>query len=157
METSLTKSFSFLIILAGMLLSTCLLSGQNRNGSISGEVFDKDFLDGLKGVSVGVEGVDAPPVMTDSKGRYQLLDIPAGSHTLVFSKKNYQTAKFPKVQVVPGELFTFHVPLVGTDADFTMDVIEITIDPVESQQVTPLAKPQKPSKSTRQALARKPE
>jgi hypothetical protein len=144
METPLNKPFSFLIILAGMLLSTCLLSGQTRYGSISGEVIDEDFLDGLKGVSVSVEGVDAPPVMTDSKGRYQLLNIPAGSHTLVFSKKNYKTAKFPKVQVVSGELFTLHVPLVGTASDFTMDVIEITVDPKGGQSFTPLAKLQNP-------------
>ncbi|MCB1124551.1 MAG: carboxypeptidase regulatory-like domain-containing protein [Verrucomicrobiae bacterium] len=118
-------------------MSACLLSGQTRNGSISGEVIDKDFLDVLKGVSVRVEGVDAPPVTTDANGRYELLNIPAGSHTLVFSKKNYQTATFSKVQVVPGEMFTFHVPLVGTDADFTMDVIEITVDSKALQDARP--------------------
>ena len=119
------------------------MNAQNSNGTIAGKVLDKDFGDGLRSVSVQVEGLETPAVFSDLEGRYQLREIPTGTYTLVFSKNNYQTAKISDVKVVPGEVFSLDVPLVATGADFTLDVFEITVDQVVSQNVYMMADRQK--------------
>ena len=125
--------------LAGILLTICPMHGQDSVGSVAGKVIDQDFGDGLRSVSITVEGVETLPVFSDLEGRYQVRDIPAGTHTIVFTKNNFQTAKVTEVEVVAGEVFNLDVPMVATGADFTLDVFEITVDQVVSQSVILLA------------------
>ena len=136
--------------LAGLLFSTSLVLGQEDaplpsgpTGTISGVVIDRDFGDGLRTVSVQVEGVETPPIFTDLEGRYQIRDIPVGTYTVTFEKTDFQTARITEVEVVSGEVFSLDVPMQATGADFTLDVFEITVDQVVSQNVFLLADRQK--------------
>lgn len=137
------KPLRLILSFAGIVLFTSSMNAQNSNGTIAGKVLDKDFGDELRSVSVQVEGVETASIFTDLEGRYQLRDIPAGTYTLVFSKNNYQTARISDVEVEPGEVFSLDVPLVATGADFTLDVFEITVDQVVSQNVYLMADRQK--------------
>ena len=115
----------------------------SKHGSISGRVIDVDFGDGLRGVSVTVEGVETDFMYTDLEGRYLIRNLPTGKHTIVFEKEKFRTAKITDIEVVDGEVFSLDVPLQATGADFTLAVFEITVDQIVSQNVFLMADRQK--------------
>ena len=89
------------------------LSAAEQTGTLAGRVIDIDFADGLRGVSVKIEGVESQPVFTDLEGRYRVADLPAGSHTVIFEKENFQTFRVSEVTIQEGEVFTLNVPIDG--------------------------------------------
>lgn len=125
--------------LLGVLLTTIISYGQNETGTISGKIVDKDFGDGLRGVLVKVEGLETDFIYSDLEGRYVVRNVPMGTYTLIYEKKNYQTARIADVEVIASEVFSLDVPLQATGADFTLDVFEITVDQMVSQNVVLLA------------------
>jgi len=134
-----TKLLGVFYSLLGLLFTTTIMHGQNETGSISGKIIDNDFGDGLRGVLVKVEGLESNFIYSDLEGRYLLRDVPFGTYTLVYEKTKFQTARISEVQVKTSEVFTLDVPLQATGADFTLDVFEISVDQVVSQNVVLLA------------------
>lgn len=136
-----------------LLLLTPRLMGQGdpspeiqadlETGTLTGRVIDIDFADGLRGVSVKVEGVETQPVFTDLEGRYHIADLPVGSHTVVFEKENFQTSRVSEVTILKGEVLNLDVPMTATSADFELGVFEITAIEVMAQNIALLADRQK--------------
>jgi hypothetical protein len=125
----LSKPLGSTIALIGLLLTTSLMHGQDTVGGIAGKVIDQDFGDGLRSVSVKVEGLETENlIFTDLEGRYQVRGIPAGTYNLVFEKANFQTARITGVEVPAGSVFSLDVPMQAIGADFTLDVFEITVE-----------------------------
>lgn len=136
-----------------LLLLTPRLMGQGdpspeiqadlETGTLTGRVIDIDFADGLRGVSVKIEGVETQPVFTDLEGRYHIADLPVGSHTVVFEKENFQTSRVSEVTILKGEVLNLDVPMTATSADFELGVFEITAIEVMAQNIALLADRQK--------------
>ena len=137
------KPLGLFFSLLGFHMTFSIMHGQNETGSIAGTIIDKDFGDGLRGALVELEGVDTGIIYSDLEGRYQIRDVPAGTYTIVFSKNNFQTARITEVAVKASEAFQLDVPMQATGADFTLDLFEITVDQVVSQNVILLADRQK--------------
>ena len=129
--------------LIGQDETSAVLPADGPTGALAGRVIDIDFADGLRGVSVRVEGVETQPVFTDLEGRYRVADLPVGSHTAIFEKEDYQTSRVSEVIIREGEVFTLDVPLTAISADFELGVFEITAIEVMAQNVALLADRQK--------------
>ncbi|MCB9881404.1 MAG: carboxypeptidase regulatory-like domain-containing protein [Planctomycetes bacterium] len=118
-------ALSFLV-LAG-LVNVC----RAQAGAIRGQVRDKDFGGApLPGVEVTLNG--SQRTTTGDQGNYLFVDVPPGTHTLVFAKPGFVT------QVRPGDVAVFEgrptevdIELVG---DFT-DMEEFVVE--EGLQLTP--------------------
>jgi TonB-dependent receptor len=117
--------------------------GNGDTGTLTGKVIDVDFADGVRGVSVTLEGLENGFAFTDLEGRYIVRDVPVGTYAVLFKKDNFQTQRVTEVEIKKGEAFTLDVPFQATGADFTLDVFEIAVDQVVSQSVILLADRQK--------------
>ncbi len=117
--------------------------GNGETGTLTGKVIDVDFADGVRGVSVSLEGLESGFAYTDLEGRYIVRDVPAGTYAVVYKKEGFQTQRVTEVEIKSGESFTLDVPFQATGADFTLDVFEIAVDQVVSQSVILLADRQK--------------
>lgn len=107
--------------------------GNGDTGTLTGKVIDVDFADGVRGVSVTLEGLESGFAYTDLEGRYIVRDVPVGTYAVVFKKENFQTQRVTEVAIKKGEAFALDVPFQASGADFTLDVFEITVDQVVSQ------------------------
>ncbi len=100
------KRFIIGILLMGL---SGTLWAQN-NGKISGLVVDKLNQKPLAGISVRVENLQKG-VLTDSLGRFRLLQLPYRSINLEFSSVGYKKQKIYNVVVNSGNESTFYVEL----------------------------------------------
>lgn len=73
-------------------------AAQQFSGKISGRVSDAVTGEPLPGVNVFVDGTTLGSA-TDENGRYTILRVPPGTHTVVFSFIGYQTVRVEEVDV----------------------------------------------------------
>jgi len=84
---------SFLLIFAQFVFA--------QYGKIAGKVVDKETKEPLPGASVIIQGTTLGAA-TDASGNYVILNVPAGTYTVVASYVGYQTVTVSGVQVVAG-------------------------------------------------------
>ena len=89
----------FLISVLLLLISVQLVFAQY--GKISGRVVDRETKEPLPGASVVVQGTTLGAA-TDVNGNYVILNVPAGTYTVVASYVGYQTVTVSGVQVIAG-------------------------------------------------------
>jgi Fe(3+) dicitrate transport protein len=76
-----------------MCLAFCPLTttAQSQTGTIEGKIFSAGDV-ALEGVSIRIDGKNTG-TRTDEKGYFNLSDIPAGDHALIFSRVGYATLR----------------------------------------------------------------
>lgn len=81
-------------------------------GSLAGLVTDKGSGEPLAGASVWIKGTRLG-AMTDQMGRYEILDVPAGTYTAMASMVGYTSVLHERVTVEPDEhlILNFQLPL----------------------------------------------
>lgn len=79
-------------------------------GTIEGEVTDDDG-EPIDGADVGVDEEDGPSTFTDENGTYELDNVPTGTHDLVASASDYESATAEDVEVEQDAV---------TEQDFTL-------------------------------------
>jgi hypothetical protein len=89
-------SIAFIALLIAGLASEAL--AQQFTGRVTGRVTDALTGEGLPGVNVVIDGTTLGAA-TDVNGRYDILRVPAGTHTVVVSYIGYQTQRIEDVQV----------------------------------------------------------
>ncbi len=102
-------------LLAAAALVAAAGAARCQQGSVRGQVTDKDFGGPLPGVQVSVVETGATATTTD-QGNYALAQLPAGRYTLVFAKEGYVRVVRGDVVVGAGSLTDLDVALAG---DFT--------------------------------------
>lgn len=76
--------------------------GQQEFGTIGGTILESWEGKPLGGVAVTLRGTTLATT-TDSQGRFQLRDVPAGDHVLRFSRSGYAATVVTEVRVLPGQ------------------------------------------------------
>ncbi|MCK7484630.1 MAG: carboxypeptidase-like regulatory domain-containing protein [Bacillus subtilis] len=95
----LLYTLSLSLILACMLLIPAF--SQAGNGIISGQVTDENGR-GLAGATIVIEGSNIGTI-ADANGNYQILSVPAGSHTVKISFVGYTDEEI-KVEIIRGDV-----------------------------------------------------
>ena len=88
------RSLLFLFVLAGLLVSAPLLSGQATTGSITGHITDPSHAM-VPGVAVTAQNEQtgiAYKGESDNLGTYVILALPPGSYTVTTSKSGFSAA-----------------------------------------------------------------
>ena len=135
----------FLLSLSVVLCLTALTFGQRTSGDIEGTVKDAQGAV-IPGASVTVSGVNVGfkrTVQSDSQGRYQVLQIPAGTYTVTTAAINgFAESTTPDV-VVTIEQKTVADIILGTGTSTTEvlvttdnDPLGVTVDSTESKVQT---------------------
>ncbi|MGD8700660.1 MAG: TonB-dependent receptor, partial [Gemmatimonadales bacterium] len=98
-------------ILAGFLLAAPVAaSGQVVSGKLTGVVTDAQTGEPVAGARVNLEGTGLGSVSSEN-GRYYLLNVPPGSHSVVAELIGYQTLRVENVLVVINATRTLDLPL----------------------------------------------
>jgi len=116
------------LVVASMLATENPTRAQEQPGSIRGVVSDADFSVPLGGVTVTAVEVGLRAITTDD-GHYVLPQVPPGTHTLVFTKEDYERQVVANVRVTSLQLTDVDVELAGefTDMDelVVQDILQI--------------------------------
>lgn len=104
------------------ILASPVCGAAQGGGSIRGMVTDRDFGAPLAAVSVMAVELDRTTT-TNDQGTFVLTDVPAGRHTLVFSKAGY--ARYPTQIVLPaGQQAEVQVAMSGEIAELEPFVVQ---------------------------------
>jgi hypothetical protein len=91
---------SVLLIALVLMAGAVDVRAQQFSGKISGRVTDVSTGEALPGVNVVIEGTTLGAA-TDARGRYDILRVPPGTHTVIVSFIGYQTTRVEDVRVSP--------------------------------------------------------
>lgn len=105
-QKALKSTFLLLVII---LISSVYSFSTPGNGSILGKVIDEKNLE-MIAVNIGIEGTNIGTI-TDFEGKFKLLNLPEGKHTVVFSFVGYETKKI-EVIVESGNEHEINVQLL---------------------------------------------
>jgi len=105
-----------LVAAAALAMVPATLHAAEGTGGIRGSVSDRDVAAPLSGVRVTVVGTTLS-TLTDTDGHYVLERVPAGEHTLIFSKDGYER-EVANVLVTPDRL-------AQTDVQLNAEIIEM--------------------------------
>ena len=101
------KLISFFTVLS--LLFVQLVSAENsEKGKITGAVIDSETGDPLIGANIFLENTSIGAA-SDLDGRFLIMNIPAGSYTLVISVVGYAETKITSVEVKEGEVYKLDI------------------------------------------------
>ena len=104
-----------LIFIIILLLSTVFtLFADEKSGSLSGWITDKETKKPIVGVAIMVDDSVRYQIksgMSDAKGRYIIHNIPIGSHQITFSRIGYQTQTKTNIIVKPNRNTILNVGL----------------------------------------------
>ncbi len=89
----------FLIAVLLVLVSAQLAFAQY--GKIAGKVVDRETKEPLPGASIVIQGTTLGAA-SDANGNYVILNVPAGTYTVVASYVGYQSVTVTGVQVIAG-------------------------------------------------------
>ncbi len=110
--------FALLIVLGVVLVQAAALWA--ASGKISGIVVDKKTKLGLIGCPVQVEGTTLG-ALTDLDGRYTILSVPLGDHSVIAKMLGFTTVIQSEIQVKPD---------LTTPVNFELEESAVTIDPI---------------------------
>ncbi len=97
---------------------------EGGSGSISGRVIALDSGGGVVGAVVIVQGTGLAAT-TDLNGDYALRNVPAGAHTLLVERGDFQNSTVNNVRVAPGSATRMDLPLEAIVADTGGEVVEM--------------------------------
>jgi len=103
------KHFSKILL----LIFTFSMLAFSQYGKISGKVTDRESKEPLVGASVQIQGT-ALGSATDVNGNYVILNVPAGTYTLIATYIGYQQTTVTGVNVVGGLTREINIPLAST-------------------------------------------
>ena len=118
------------LVLAGIALAA-------NTGVVSGRVTDKKTGEPLVGVNVQVEGTELGNA-TDAEGKYQIINVPAGTYTVGATYMGYNDQKVTGVLVVQDNAVTINFQLAPTVLNVGPEVV-ITAEkwhPVQREAVS---------------------
>lgn len=95
-----------MLLLAGLALAA-------NTGVVKGKVTDKKNGDLLVGVNVQIEGTELGN-STDAEGKYEIINVPPGTYTVVASYMGYNEQKVTNVLVVQDNIVTVDFQLSNT-------------------------------------------
>ncbi|RMG66528.1 MAG: hypothetical protein D6715_06675 [Calditrichaeota bacterium] len=104
-----------LMVFAVLALVPWLFAG--TTGKIAGIVLDKNTGEPLPGVNVVIQGTQLG-ASTDEDGSFVILNVPAGTYTLVFSYIGYQEVELENIRVVPDLTKRVEVRMEPTTIEF---------------------------------------
>ena len=113
---------NFIRFLFVFLLIGATLSFAKNAGKIVGYVFDSQSLQPLPGANVYLDGTTLGSA-TSNSGHFEILDVPAGTYTLVVNYVGYRE-KRQKITVEPGKTLKLVIKLNYTN--LTGQTIEVT-------------------------------
>ena len=117
------KLFTFMCAL--LVLSSATVFGA-VTGKITGVVTDAANQQALIGTTVSIQGTSWGAI-TDTEGRYNILNVPVGTYTLVFSAVGYGTVEVSNI-AVHGDLATYHSQDLSSEAAELGTVISVTAE-----------------------------
>lgn len=121
---------------AASLLMFAATAAAQQSGSIRGTVRDKDFDVPLAEATVMVVET-SERVTTDANGGFSLLNVPAGTYTLIVSKQGYLRVVRGKTAVTAGRVTTVRVDLLGDFKDLEEFIVrEQVVSDTSSAQST---------------------
>ncbi|HSV26860.1 MAG TPA: carboxypeptidase-like regulatory domain-containing protein, partial [Sedimentisphaerales bacterium] len=109
------------MLLTAILATAC--TGVSYGGSIRGIVYDQDFEVPLVGAQVMIVETQQTVSTTDA-GNFLLSQVPAGSHTLVFSKEGYERQVRSGVVVAEGRMTELDAWLSGEFTEMEEFVVQ---------------------------------
>jgi hypothetical protein len=114
-----------LCLIASALALPALADGQERFGTLTGQVVDAQSA-AVPGVAVTVTSADNGEVrtyVTDASGKYVAPDLPPGRYTVEFQLAGFQAVKHTDVSVVLGRSFTLDATLAVSTVAEAVQVI----------------------------------
>ncbi len=124
-------------VIVSLIITFCLLSFAfaGTTGKISGLVTDKNNGEPLVGVNVIVDGTFLG-ASTDIDGYYTILNVPAGSYSIVVNYVGYTTTTFQNIRVVPDLTKRVDVQLQETTIELGDEIVVIADRPFFEQSAT---------------------
>ncbi len=127
MTKSRVLSFGVSVLVLTLVLAGPLLAG--NTGKVSGRVLDKAKGEPLAFANVIIEGTELGAA-TDANGRYEIINVPPGRHTLTASYVRYNPQEVTNVLVVQDQTVTVDFRLSETVVDVGIKV-DVTAKKVE--------------------------
>lgn len=109
------------LLISILLLTPLFLHAQK--GSISGKIIDAKLAEGLIGCTVKVDDGAAGGAVTDYEGRYMIVNVPAGKHTISVSYTGYTEKRIGDVEVKNGEATTVDIALEDAASQVIAEVV----------------------------------
>ncbi|CAI8292084.1 MAG: Uncharacterised protein [Opitutia bacterium UBA7350] len=103
-------------------------------GGITGQVFDKENAEPLRGVAIVILETDFGTI-TDAQGEYRFNDIPVGAYTLSFIKSGYLEANITDTKVITGEEKVLDFAMPPRPIEMSDDVYELQDFTVTAEEV----------------------
>lgn len=104
-------------------------------GRLSGQVFDKDSGDTLRGVAILIEDTDLGTI-SDSQGRYRISNVPSGEYTVSYIKTGYIEASVTGAVVEVGQTKKLDFALPPRPIEMSDEVYELQDFTVSAEEVT---------------------
>jgi outer membrane receptor protein involved in Fe transport len=110
------------LLMVLVVLSIPFFAHAGETGNITGLLVDSEYGEPLIGANVYIENTSLGAA-SDLDGRYVILGVPAGKHTLVVSMIGYAETKINQVEVIAGEVTTIDVTV--SPEILTTDVVVV--------------------------------
>lgn len=88
----------------------------NAVGIVSGTIVDAEFGGGVSDVRVSIIGTPLS-AMSDKDGRFIIINVPEGEHTVMTSAHFYKLSRVEELAVVAGEVARIDIPIYGDNSD----------------------------------------
>jgi len=123
--------------LAGLLLVSCPVGGvYAQQGTIRGQVMDRDTREPLPGANIVVQGTSLGAA-TDIDGRYEIQNVPPGTYTVAVSYVGYRAAQ-QEVTVAAGASITLNF-MLEPDVRGLEEVVVTGVASRTAKSIAPLA------------------
>jgi outer membrane receptor protein involved in Fe transport len=146
------KGKTAILLLLLILVPAMLLAQSSRvAGKVVGRLMDSETGEPLIGANVVIENTYLG-ASTDIDGYYQILNVPAGKYTIVFSYAGYSTKKLTDITIVPdyttnldetlkpeiieGEIIVVTAERPVVQRDITASVKEVSAEEIRRSPVT---------------------
>ncbi|MBD5779028.1 TonB-dependent receptor [Pelagicoccus sp. NFK12] len=115
------------------------------SGIVSGTVVDAEFGGGVSGVRVAILGTPLTAT-SDKDGRFIIVNVPAGEHTVMASAMYYKASRVEELEVASGGVARVDVPLYGDNSEIVeLDGFTVKAKALEGSSLALLSERQKAS------------
>jgi TonB-linked SusC/RagA family outer membrane protein len=125
---------------AAVGLGLALLSGSfghaaaQQPGRVTGQVIDQATRQPIVGAQIAIQGTDLE-VATTANGRYLMLNVPVGTHTIVVSSLGYADEERASVTVAAGAAVVLNIELRPEALRLAELVATGVVDPIEGARL----------------------
>lgn len=118
------NKLTLLCLLCVIFLASITSSALAQTGTITGVIIDESNKETLVGATIAVQGMETSGSATDIDGYYTLVNVPAGTHTLIVRSLSYSDKTIANVVVVGGKITTLDITMVPSSEELDAVVIE---------------------------------